>query len=131
MVWHSDMALPNSLVIVVDDDAAVRHSLKFSLEIEGFAVRTYAGAEELLRSRDLSNCQCLVVDQDMPRMTGLDLVASLRNEGILVPAILITGHVTPALTRRALGAGIAVIEKPFLGNGLNELIRAATGYASK
>ena len=131
MVRHSDMAIPDPLVVVVDDDAAVRHSLKFSLEIEGFAVRAYAGAEELLRSRDLSTCQCLIVDQDMPRMTGLDLVASLRNEGIRVPAILITGHVTPALSRRALDAGIAVIEKPFLDNGLIELIRAATGNASK
>lgn len=131
MVRHSDMALSNPLVVVVEDDAAVRNSLRFSLEIDGFAVRTYAGAEELLRSRDLSTCQCLIVDQDMPRMTGLDLVASLRNEGILIPVILITGHVTPALTRRALDAGIAVIEKPLLGNGLIELIRAATGNASK
>jgi len=131
MVRHSDMAIPDPLVVVVDDDAAVRHSLKFSLEIEGFAVRAYAGAEELLRSRDLNTCQCLVVDQDMPRMTGLDLVASLRNEGIQVPAILISGHVTPVLRRRALDVGIAVVEKPFLGNGLIELIRAATGNASK
>ena len=131
MVRHSDMAIPDPLVVVVDDDAAVRHSLKFSLEIEGFAVRAYAGAEELLRSRDLNTCQCLVVDQDMPRMTGLDLVSSLRNEGIQVPAILISGHVTPVLRRRALDVGIAVVEKPFLGNGLIELIRAATGNASK
>ena len=77
-------------------------------------MRTYAGAEELLRSRDLSTCQCLIVDQDMPRMTGLDLVASLRNEGILVPAILITGHVTPALIAGRWTPGLPSSRSHFL-----------------
>jgi two-component system, LuxR family, response regulator FixJ len=131
MVRHSDMASSNPLIIVVDADAAVRNSLKFSLEIDGLAVETYAGADELLHSADLRTCQCLVVDQDLPRMTGLELVASLRNEGVQVPIVLISGRVTPALTRRAMDVGIAVIEKPLLGNELIELIRTATGNASK
>ena len=121
------MASSKSIVAVVDDDAAVRNSLKFSLEIDGFVVRTYAGAEELLRASDLGTCQCLVVDQDMPRMAGLELVAALRKQGLEVPAVLISGHVTPAVTRQAVAAGIPVIEKPFLGNRLIELIRTATG----
>ncbi|MGC2116419.1 MAG: response regulator, partial [Pseudolabrys sp.] len=66
---------------------------------------------------------CLIVDQDMPRMTGLELVAALRKQGAEVPAILISGHVTPTLARWASGAGVPVIEKPFEDNGLIELIR--------
>jgi two-component system, LuxR family, response regulator FixJ len=110
---------------VVDDDAAVRNSLKFSLEIDGFAVGTYGSAEELVGANDLSACRCLIVDQDMPRMTGLELVAMLRKKGVEVPAILISGNVTRALITLASGAGLPVIEKPVVGNGLIELIRAA------
>jgi FixJ family two-component response regulator len=121
------MATSDPIVAVVDDDAAVRNSLKFSLEIEGFAVRTYASGEELLGSPGLSSCQCVIVDQDMPRMTGLELVAALRRQGVKVPALLISGRLTPAVTRQASDAGIPAIEKPFLGNALIESIRAVVG----
>ena len=67
---HSGIAPLNPLVIVVDDDAAVRNSLKFLLEIDGFAVRTYESAQELVREGDSSDCRCFIVDQDMPHMTG-------------------------------------------------------------
>ena len=92
MARHSDMAISHPIIAVVDDDAAVRNSLKFSLEIDGFAVRTYASVEELLGSGNLRNFQCLIVDQDMPRMTGLELVAALREQGVKVPALLISGR---------------------------------------
>jgi len=127
MARHGTMTLSHPIIAVVEDDAAVRNSLKFSLEIDGFSVRTYANAEEFLRSSNLRNFQCLVVDQDMPRMTGLELVAALRERGVEVPALLISGHLTPAVTRQASAAGIAVVEKPFLGNGLIDSIRAAVG----
>jgi len=119
------MAITRPIIAVVDDDAAVRNSLKFTLEIDGFAVRTYANAEELLGSSNLSNFECLVIDQDMPRMTGLELVKALRAQGVKVPAVLISGHLTPAVTHQASIAGVPVVEKPFLGNGLIESIRAA------
>ncbi len=122
---HNGIAPLNPLVIVVDDDAAVRNSLKFLLEIDGFAVRTYESAQELVRGRDSSDCRCLIVDQEMPHMTGFELVAALRKEGFDVPAIPISENVTPALTKRASNVGIPVIEKPLVGNGLIELIRTA------
>lgn len=127
MAQHHTMAITRPIIAVVDDDAAVRNSLKFSLEIDGFAIRTYASAEELLGSGNLNSFQCLVVDQDMPRMTGLELVTTLRAQGVKVPALLISGRLTPAVTRQASVAGIPVVEKPFLGNGLIESIRAAVG----
>ena len=121
------MAITRPIIAVVDDDAAVRNSLKFSLEIDGFAIRTYASAEELLGSGNLDSFQCLVVDQDMPRMTGLELVTTLREQGVKVPALLISGRPTPAIRRQASFAGIPVFEKPLLGNGLIDCIRAAVG----
>ena len=121
------MVFSKSIVVVVDDDAAVRNSLKFSLEIDGFAVCTYASAEELLNADGIVQCQCLVVDQDVPSKTGLELVAALRKQGMHVPVILMSGHVTPALTRRAADAGVPVIEKPILGNALIELIHIVAG----
>jgi two-component system response regulator FixJ len=124
MARHTGMVSANPLVIVVDDDAAVRNSLKFSLEIDGFAVRTYGGAEELIGADDLSDCRCLIIDQDMPRMTGLELVEALRKKGAEVPAILVSGNVTRALITLASAAGLPVVEKPVVGNGLIELIRA-------
>jgi FixJ family two-component response regulator len=114
-----------SLVIVVDDDDAVRNSLKFALEVEGFAVHLYAGGAELLDSPELGNCACLVIDQNMPGMSGLDTVRQLRDRNVSVPAILITGHLSAFLRARAFAAGIGVVEKPLLGNALVEGIRGA------
>jgi len=119
------MASFHPVIAVVDDDAAVRNSLKFSLELDGFAVRTYANAAELLDSGSLTDLQCLIVDQDMPRMTGLELIATLRARGVKVPALLISGNFTPAVTRQASAAVVPLIEKPFLGNSLIDSIRAA------
>jgi two-component system response regulator FixJ len=111
-------------VIVVDDDHAVRNSLKFSLEIEGFAVRVYAGGVELLNDAEPLRGGCLVVDQNMPGMKGLDLIARLRARDIAVPAILTTSYPTVALRDRAASAGVGIVEKPFLENALIDRIRS-------
>ena len=117
-----------SLVIVVDDDDAVRNSLKFSLEIEGFAVRLYSAGTELLDAADVGECACLVIDQNMPGLTGLETVSKLRERSVAVPAILITGHPNKTLRARAHGAGVNVIEKPLFGNALIEGIRGVINH---
>ena len=127
MARHGDMAISHPIIAVIDDDAAVRNALKFSLELDGFAVRTYANAADLLAAGHLTDLQCLIVDQNIPRMTGLELIAMLRAQGVKVPALLVSGNFTPAVTRQASAAGIPVVEKPFLGNGLIDSIRAAVG----
>jgi FixJ family two-component response regulator len=123
------MAVSNLRIAVIDDDAAVRNSLKFSLEVDGYMVRTFADADEFLRASDAANCQCLIVDQHMPRTTGLELVAVLRKQGVATPVLLMSGRVTPALTRQAMEAGVPIIEKPFVGNSVIEFIHAAVGGA--
>ena len=61
-------------VLVVDDDAAVRNSLKFALELEGLNVRLYGSGDELLTEEDLPASGCLVIDYYMPAMNGVELV---------------------------------------------------------
>src|SRR5205085_4268734 len=120
-----ELSVPRSIVIVVDDDPAIRNSLKFSLEIEGFAVRTYACATEFLDSSDARVGNCFVIDQKMPGMTGLDLISNLRARHISAPAILVTSQPSAALTKRAAQSDILIVEKPLLCNALVERIRDA------
>jgi two-component system, LuxR family, response regulator FixJ len=123
-------AVPGYVVIVIDDDFAVRNSLKFALEIEGLTVRSYATGAELLSAGDLALCNCLVVDQNMPGMNGLDLITLLRARHFAAPAILITSHPSSSLRERAQEAGVPIVEKPLLGNALLDKIRDAVGVGS-
>ena len=110
-------------ILVVEDDRAVRESLKFSLVIEGFAVRAYPDAEQVLSEPRLPKFDCLIVDQNMPGMNGLDLVSALRARRIDTPAILITSHPNQWLRDRAAAAGIPIIEKPLLNSLLDHVRR--------
>src|SRR5262249_53583949 len=76
------------VVLIIDDDPTVRSSLKFSLEVEGFTVRAYSGPHEFLNEADLPAKSCLLVDYYMPGMTGLELLARLRDRGVSIPAMI-------------------------------------------
>jgi len=125
MQMHRELGRQDQLVVIIDDDPAVRNSLKFSLEIEGYAVSLYPDGAVALDAADVPLCACLVIDQNMPGMTGLEVVVELRERRILVPVILITSHPNASLRERALRAGVSIVEKPLLGNALIENIRAA------
>lgn len=116
-------ALP--VVVIVEDDPAVRGSLAFSLQTEGFAVRSYASAAEILREVPAPDTACLVIDYKLPKMNGLDLLAELRRRKVAAPAILITTHPSAALRERAAATDTVLIEKPLLGEALFQEIRAA------
>jgi two-component system, LuxR family, response regulator FixJ len=89
MNTQPELRLGYHLVIIVEDDRAVRDSLKFSLVVEGFAVRAYPDAEHLLAEEHLPDFDCLIVDQNMPGMNGLDLIsrAKLKPQPFSSPAI--------------------------------------------
>jgi two-component system, LuxR family, response regulator FixJ len=129
MAPHLQLKAKDPMVVVVDDDPAVCSSLKFSLELEGFAVRTFRNGAELLKDGDLHDCQCFVIDQRMPGMSGMDLIATLRERQIGTPAILIISQPSDALSVRAAKAAIPIVEKPFLSNMLVERIREACQQA--
>jgi two-component system, LuxR family, response regulator FixJ len=104
-------------VFIVDDDQAVRDSLKFALQLEGLAVDAVACGADLLRNLDLK-ADCLVLDCQMPEMDGFAVMAALAERRINIPTIMITAPLTGALRRQAEKAGaFSILEKP-LSNGV-------------
>ncbi|MFG1399130.1 response regulator transcription factor [Roseixanthobacter pseudopolyaromaticivorans] len=120
---NQDMrVVPGNVVLLVDDDPAIRSSLKFALELEGFDVRTFAGPEEILAA-DLPSRGCIVVDYYLPGQDGLELLGKLKARHVSLPAILITTNPADNVRRRASSAGVAIIEKPLLSNALSDAVR--------
>lgn len=100
-------------IFVVDDDAAMRDSLRMMLETEGYAVRDFASAQSFLSDLDLRG-GCLIVDIRMPGMGGLELQEELVRRKANIPVIVMTGHADVPLAVRAMRAGaIDFVEKPF------------------
>jgi FixJ family two-component response regulator len=114
-------------MILVVEDAAVLNSMKFSLEAEGYQVRAYSKAPDVLDAPDLSEIDCLVVDYRLEGMNGLELVRQMRARGIRAPVIMITTLPSLDLHRDANAAGIPIVEKPLLGNTLADQIRSVVG----
>lgn len=102
------------LVYLVDDDEAVRDSLRWLLEGNGFGVQTYASAEAFLQAYDPEPYACLVLDVRMNGMSGIELHDELLRRGQDLPLIFMTGHgdVPMAVARMKLGA-VDFLEKPF------------------
>ena len=106
-------------VAVVDDDGAVRESLRFLLETAGFSVHTYMSAGQFLGEAVERLPACLIVDHHMPQVTGLELLAELRLMEIRVPVVLMSGSLSPELRSRAAELGAAlVLSKPLTGDDL-------------
>jgi len=118
-----ELAAPIPIIAVIDDDPAVCNSLKFSLELEGFAVRAYRSGAEFLAAGDFRDCKCFVIDQRMPAMNGMELIAELRRRNVSAPAILIISQPNRVLSARAAEAHVPIIEKPLLSNALVDKIR--------
>ena len=123
--WPKPDLRPAQIVVVVDDDDALLKALSFGLELEGFEVRTHRSAATL-RADTLSKIHCcLVIDSNMPGLSGLDLLSRLRSQAVKLPAIIITSHARPDVLARSRALEAAVVEKPLLGDGLLIAIRAA------
>ena len=116
----------DTTVFLVDDDAAVRDSLKLLLETHGLAVKDFDSGKALLQDDLPRAADCLVCDIHMPVMSGIDLIETLARRGVARPTILITGRVDAALRQRAQAAGaFLVLEKPFDGTQLIDAIDRA------
>lgn len=105
-------------VILVDDDQALRAALTFSLELDGFHVESFGSGEELLKVMLPHRCGCLVLDQQLPGLSGLEALSVLRSRAVKLPALLITSHPGPGVRDTAERVQASIVEKPLLGDVL-------------
>jgi two-component system, LuxR family, response regulator FixJ len=117
---------PAPTVFVVDDDSALRASLRWLLQAEGLAVATFESAEAFLAGYDPGRPGCLVLDVRLGGMSGLDLQAHLVARRITLPTILMSGYAERAASQRALrGGAISFLEKPFNDDLLLDQVKLA------
>jgi two-component system response regulator FixJ len=118
--------MTDAVIHVIDDDAAMRDSLVFLLESAGHSARSYDSAGAFLDALSDLPPGCIVTDIRMPDMSGLDLVRRLKELGIRLPVIVITGHGDVPLAVEAMKAGVIdFLEKPFDDSVMLEAIRTA------
>ena len=102
------------LVHLVDDDEAIRRSVGFMLKTSGYHVRTYESGVALLKGAPHLEPGCVLLDIRMPGMDGLEVQKALRDKGVTLPVIIMTGHGDVSLAVQAMKAGaVDFIEKPF------------------
>jgi len=114
------------LISIIDDDESVREALCGLVRSVGFAARTFASAEEFVKSDQLGNADCLILDVCMPGMSGIELRRQLVADHCDVPVIFITAHVDKGMRAQALKSGAeAVLIKPFSEEALLNAIHVA------
>lgn len=125
----TDSTLAKATVFVIDDDQAMRNSLKWLIESVGVGVESFASADEFLAQHQPGRTGCLVLDVRMPGMSGLELLEHLAQRNMHIPAVIITGHGDVPMAVRAMKSGaIDFIEKPFNDEALLDAIRRAIAY---
>jgi FixJ family two-component response regulator len=120
------MITTNATVFVVDDDAAMRDSLRDLIRSVGLRVELFDSAQDFLRSERLDIPGCLVLDVRMPGQSGLDLQRRLNEAGVAIPIIFITGHGDVQMGVHAMKAGaLEFLTKPFRDQDLLDAIQQA------
>lgn len=118
--------MSDAVVHVVDDDAAVRDSIAFSLGTADLATRTFESAIDLLEALPDIEPGCIITDVRMPEMNGIELVRRLKQLHAPHPVIMITGHADVPLAIEAMKAGVVdFLEKPFEDEALLDAVRRA------
>jgi FixJ family two-component response regulator len=114
------------LIAIIDDDEAMQDSLRDLMEAAGLAARSFGSAEEFLESDLHTRAACLIVDVRMPKMSGLQLQARLKEEDCNIPIIFITAHGDASIRVRAMREGaVEFLAKPFDHHLLLKRVRAA------
>ena len=110
----SSRSPPETVVAVIEDDAAARRALTRMIRAQGLRVASFSSAEELLHALAETRPQCLVIDVMLPGMSGPDLVDHLRADHVVLPAIFVTGRIdAPQMLRRRGMGDIPCLQKPF------------------
>src|SRR5580704_13840153 len=111
---------------IIDDDEAMQDSLRDLMEAAGLVARCFASAEEFLASDLRAQAACLIVDIRMPKMSGLQLQARLKEQDSNIPIIFITAHGDARMRITAMREGaVEFLAKPFDHHLLLKRVRAA------
>jgi two-component system response regulator FixJ len=125
MISRSEPSGVAPQVLVAQVDPALRKAFEFLFRAEGFRVSACADPDDLLRMDLPASGMCLVVDHGSSRKRGLGVLQELRGRGMTLPAILVVDRPTPRLRAAAADIGVAVLEKPLLGDALATAVRSA------
>ncbi|MEL0587723.1 MAG: response regulator [Candidatus Thiodiazotropha sp. (ex. Lucinoma kazani)] len=126
VAFHTEAVAPASTVFVVDDNVVVREALVALLKIEGFHVQAYSSATDFLNAYQLDTPGCLLLDINLPNITGIKLQDLLAERGLNIPIIFLTGQANVSNTIQAFRKGaIDLIEKPASDEILLERINEA------
>ncbi len=110
---------PLPVVVIVDDDHSLRRALGRVLRASGFEVRAFGNAEDALQAQGAEPCACMVVDLQLPRMSGLEFIDRLREQGSDVPVVMISAHDEANVRKAVQQRGIEhFLVKPFRGSAL-------------
>ena len=116
----------DSIVFVVDDDSSIREAIEILVKLAGLRVETFGTAQEFLRSKRPDLPGCVVLDVELPGLSGLDLQRELTAHGIKLPIIFITGYGDIPMSVRAMKAGaLEFLTKPFRDQDLLDAIQQA------
>ena len=122
---RGQLGIGENLISLVDDDESVRRTTTLLIESFGFQTAVFESAETFLRSGQVHDTSCLIVDVQMPGMNGLDLQRHLATAGYEIPIIFITAYDNKESHEQAMQAGaLAFLSKPFNDTLLLETIRA-------
>jgi FixJ family two-component response regulator len=114
------------IVFAVDDDPLVRDSVADLLDSAGFTVRTFGSATDFLQSEHPDLPACLILDVELPGLSGLDLQAELKKSGVDMPIIFLTGRGDIPMSVRAMKAGaVEFLTKPFRQDQLLDAVQEA------
>jgi FixJ family two-component response regulator len=118
--------MARNLISVVDDDESIRRTTTLLIESFGFRAAAFESADIFLKSDQLRDTACLIVDVQMPGMNGLQLQSHLAAKGCGIPIIFITAYDNKESRRRAIQAGaVAFLDKPFSDEQLLQTLRSA------
>jgi FixJ family two-component response regulator len=116
----------DAIVFVVDDDSSIREAIESLVKLAGLRVETFGSAQEFLRSKRADLPGCVVLDVELPGLSGLDLQRELASHGIKLPIIFITGYGDIPMSVRAMKAGaLEFLTKPFRDQDLLDAIEQA------
>ena len=121
----------NNLISVIDDDESIRRTTTLLIESFGFRAAAFASAASFLKSDELHDTSCLILDVRMPDMNGLELQSELAAAGYGIPIIFVTAYDDKESRGRAMQAGaVAFLGKPFSDEQLLQTVRSALGHDS-